>query len=545
MPENSVDPTSLDRAVDRFLDHRRTFFPVDATFMGFPGANGLLPPSDADSPLRERAALDELISAADDLPAGDDHGQRIEIRMLRACLVHARAALDQWPRFANPSWYTGEAAFGLVSLLLPSAPADAAEALPARLAAIPRFLDGARHHLGGMATPADWCERTRREAAAIERLLTQGLPLHPLWREAWRPAVEAASKALRTFVSGLDGLPARRPCCGRDYLAFLMREVHGLPWTPEEATSLAADAFARLGDRMADAARRIDGAKSWREILNDLAALHPDADRVAASYRHWHERALDAGRRLVSPASEYGLEFCLHPRWARPCLGDLYFLAYRSPPALAAGTGSVYWVPAEGGDRAAYLRGQTTVAIKQTHAVHHGSIGHHTQNARARTAPSRLARIAGTDCASGIAFLGAGTMVEGWACFATDLMDEVEGFYSPAERLALIQANRRNAASVLADIRLHTGEWSLDDMRAFYRDDAGFPAARVWGETTRNSIFPATRLMYFLGTEQIKSLRAELGTAPRPLFDALLSHGHVPVAWAADEVRRASASTRA
>jgi uncharacterized protein (DUF885 family) len=76
-------------------------------------------------------------------------------------------------------------------------------------------------------------------------------------------------------------------------------------------------------------------------------------------------------------------------------------------------------------------------------------------------------------------------------------------------------------------------------MRAFYRDEAGFPAARIERETTRNSIFPATRLMYFLGVELIAGLRRELGGEPRALHDALLACGHVPVAWAADEVRRA------
>jgi uncharacterized protein (DUF885 family) len=76
-------------------------------------------------------------------------------------------------------------------------------------------------------------------------------------------------------------------------------------------------------------------------------------------------------------------------------------------------------------------------------------------------------------------------------------------------------------------------------MRSFYRDQAGFPAARVWSETTRNSIFPATRLMYFLGTEQIKALRRELAMPARDFHDALISYGHVPIAWAAAEMRKA------
>lgn len=532
-------PETLDKLVDDFLDHHRRFHPVDATFMGLAGSDHLLPPSDADAPAREAAALDALIRRLDGVKVERSAGARIEAKMLRATLAHARAALDHWPRYVQPSWYTGEIAFGLISLLLPSAPANAAEALPARLAAIPGFLADARAHLGRRPTPADWSERSRKEVAALGRLFAKGLPLHPLWRPSWQPLVEAAGAALAAYAGELAALPPRDPACERDYLAFLMRDIHGLPWTPEEAVQLAEDGFARLGDDLATEARRIDPSRSWQEQLSDLSAVHPSIDAVAPTYRRWHDRALDDADTLVTPASAYGLDFRIHDAWAQPVIGDLYFLAYRSPPALTAGSGSVYWIPAPGADHAAYLRGQAAVTIKQTHAVHHGSIGHHTQNARAREAPSRLARIAGTDCASGIAFLSSGTIVEGWACYATELMAEVDGFYAPAEKLALIQADRRNAASVLADIKLHTGAWSLEQMRAFYRDQAGFPAARVWGETTRNSLLPGTRLMYFLGTEQIKALRQEIGGAPKPLFDALLGHGHVPIAWAAEEIRNA------
>jgi uncharacterized protein (DUF885 family) len=77
-------------------------------------------------------------------------------------------------------------------------------------------------------------------------------------------------------------------------------------------------------------------------------------------------------------------------------------------------------------------------------------------------------------------------------------------------------------------------------MRAFYRDEAGFPAARVWSETTRNSILPATRLMYHLGVQEIRTLRKAVGGDPRTFHDRLISYGHVPVTWAAEEMRRRS-----
>ncbi|MBL8702922.1 MAG: DUF885 family protein [Alphaproteobacteria bacterium] len=532
---------AIEALVDRFLAHHATFFPVDATFMGLAGANERLPPADPEAASREAAALDALRREFDAAAIADSAGRhparansagaRLDARMLRGALIHARAALEHRPRFGQPSWYTGEAAFGLISLLLPSAPPDAAAGLHARLAAIPAFLDAGRRNLAGKAVPPDWCERARREAAAVQRLLAQGLPHHPLWRDSLATARDRAAAALASFAASLAGLPPADPACGRDYLALLMREVHGLPWTPEEAVALAEDAFARLEGDLERRAAEIDPARDWRAQLAALATETREADVLPRAYGHWHDRALTDATGLVTPADDYSLTFAPLPAWAQAIAGDLYFLSYRSPPALDARMGSVYWTaPAA----------QSVVAIKQTHATHHGSVGHHTQNARARCAPSRLARLAGTDCAAGIAFLGAGTMVEGWACYATELLAEIDDYYAPAETLALIQGDRRNAASVIADIRLHTGEWSLERMRAFYRDEAGFPAARIWGETTRNSLLPATRLMYFLGTEQIKALRRRTRLPLRNFHDALIGCGHVPVAWAAEEIERAA-----
>lgn len=512
MPE-----VALDRLVDRYIAHHAQLQPVDASFIGWPGHDHRLPPVGPEAAEGERESLTALLRDLEAIAPADTPAGRIEARLLRAALVHALAALDHWPRFRQPSWYTGEAAFGVISLLLPTARPIDPEAILRRIEAMPAFLAAGTQVLAGQPTPADWCERARRECAALVQLLLD-IRRHPAWSETWAEPARRAAQAAETFARNLDGLPPRDPACGRDYLAVLMRDVHGLPWTPEEAVEFAREAFVTLGERCA--------AHPARDLPADTSVAPQD---LPAAYRDWHERTLAAAAGLVTPAQEYGLSFAPLPEWARGVAGDLYFLSYRCPAPLAAGTGSIYWTaPAA----------QPSIAIKQTHAIHHGSIGHHTQNARARQASSRLARFAGNDCASGVALLSAGTMIEGWSCYATELAAEISGFYTPQDELASLQAVRRNAGSVLADIGLHAGGWGLERMRAFYRDEAGFPAVRIWGETTRNSILPATRLMYFLGTSQIQALRREIGGETRAFHDALLSFGHAPVAWVGDELRR-------
>ncbi|MDV6376253.1 DUF885 family protein [Deinococcus arenicola] len=524
--------------VEQYLALHAQFRPVDASFMGLPGHDDQLPPVGEEALEHERQALANLLQQVEgNLQHPETAGERLDGWLLRSQLRVTLREAQERPRQHNPAFYTGEAAFAVISLLLPNERPTNTDAVLARLKAMPEFLATGTKTLEALNLPADWVERAQKEAEALEALLLRGLSKHPDYQAEWQEPAAQAAAAIQTFASALKPGDAD-PACGRDYLEFLMREAHALPYSAAEAEQRAQAAFETLGSELAEMARQLDPAKSWQEQLADLEQQHPDLDAVQTTYQDWNKRALDAAGGLVTPAREYGLAFEFLPEWAREAAGALYFLFYRSPPAEHPGDGSIYWIFSPGDDKAAYLRGQNIPFIKAVHAVHHGSIGHHTQNARARQAKSRLAQLGGTDCASGIAFLSAGTLVEGWACYTEDLLLEAPGFYTPQEELLLKQFEFRNAACCLADIRLHSGQWTLEQMRAFYRDEVGFAPGRVWAETTRNSIYPATRLMYWLGTQVIKELRTELDLAPQVFHDQLLSYGCAPVTLIADEMRR-------
>jgi len=528
-----TDPHDQARAYMRAHAQLR---PVDATFMGLPGHDHQLPPAGPDAVGAERATLEALQADLTHMRAPQTAAERLDAQLLSAQLTTALAELDRAPRQHSPAWYTGEAAFGVISLLLPGHlddPEVTRDALRVRLEAIPAFLAQARAHLQGRARPDDVAERARREARSAAHLLSSGLPKHPLWNDTLRLPAGRAARALLAYAEDLSG-PDAPVACGEAHLDLLMRVTHALPFGPREALERATEAFARLTAQLEAQARRLPGDLHWTEHLAQLEARVPEGD-LLGTYRELHERALDAARPLLTPANDYGLDFAFLPEWAEGS-GDLYFLFYRSPAPLRPGTGSRYWVTPPGPDPAD-RRAHNCAFVKLVHAVHHGSIGHHTHNARARQADSVLARVAGTDCASGIALLGAGTMVEGWACYAEDLLAEIPGFYTPAEELLLTQFERRNAASCIVDLKLHLGEWTLEQARAFYRDEAHFAPARIWAETTRNALFPASRLMYWLGTETIKALRAELALPAHTFHDALLAHGHAPATVVADELR--------
>ena len=93
-------------------------------------------------------------------------------------------------------------------------------------------------------------------------------------------------------------------------------------------------------------------------------------------------------------------------------------------------------------------------AITLNHVVHHGAIGHHVQNYYAYRGDSEIGRVAAVDCASRIGMFLGGTMAEGWACYATDLMDE-SGFLTPDESIAQQHTRARLLARAVVDIGLH------------------------------------------------------------------------------------------
>jgi uncharacterized protein (DUF885 family) len=156
------------------------------------------------------------------------------------------------------------------------------------------------------------------------------------------------------------------------------------------------------------------------------------------------------------------------------------------------------------------------------------------QNWHAARAASRIGQIAAVDCASRIALFSGGTMAEGWACYATSLMDEI-GFLTPLERFAERHARLRMAARAICDVGLHDGSLSLDDATALYRDRVGMTQEAAHAESIKNSMFPGAAVIYLMGTDAIRDLRSTVAAREgsafrlRDFHDRFLSHGSLPV----------------
>jgi len=560
--------------MSRFFESYYRLRPVNATFTGIAEHGDRLPDW---SPEGLESAVDEMRSLRRQLAEDEAHDRAVITGASRkgAASGDIRAATELPEQLAsvdrrladgyleiqiaehegrhfqrgNPSLWAGEALFGVIAHMIRRHPpfAERLEFAAARLAAIPSFLQSAQRSID-RPIPASWVERTRRECGGAAILLSDGIEQ---WIRAASAPVAAATrlrKAATTARSAFaawdawlatraDADPAQT-CAGEPLLDLLLRRGHCCTTARRE---LLEEARMLLESALAELHRSARGAASggWPEVE---ARLSEQTSTVAGYYadhtRIWeecHDRALV--RDLVT-WPDAPLRYVPIPEFTRDAAPSLYYLFYRSPAPFDPPDVHDYVVtPIEANmppeEQARRLRASHRAVIKLNHVVHHGAIGNHVQNAHARVSPSRIGRVAAVDCASRIGMFCGGSMAEGWACYATDLMDEV-GFLTDLERIAEQHTRARLLARAVVDLSLHAGEMGLDEAAALYADRIGMAPAGARSEAVRNSMFPGAAVMYWLGTRAIHELRADLRSALGPTFslrafhDTLLSYGSLP-----------------
>ncbi len=265
------------------------------------------------------------------------------------------------------------------------------------------------------------------------------------------------------------------------------------------------------------------GASSSTGALEKLGEIHPTVDHYYQRFGElWQScRALAENKHLVT-WPDFPIEYIAQPLWAREAAPYLYFLPYRSPAAFNRPEVHKYLVPPIDANMPAekqeqMLRSVNDSVIKSNHVIHHGSIGHHVQNWNAHRSASRIGRMAATDCASRLAMFCAGTMAEGWAVYVGDLMAEA-GFLTPLEEYAEAQSRRRMSARAVVDIKLHRGDFTLEQAAAYYRTNGGMNADFAMREAVKNSMFPGAAMMYLYGSDRIKNFRKEMASLMGPSF---------------------------
>jgi hypothetical protein len=393
--------------------------------------------------------------------------------------------------------------------------------------------------------PEAWRDRAVRECEGGLMLLAD-LPGWPVAAGApvalCRQLQEAATHAgaalewFRAYLAARRPAPATRYAVGHGMLELLLRRGHWCDVPIERLQHEARTGLERESSHLRDALR----GEEWPAVAARLAALHPDTgDVLRAAHAAWTECRDHTAGEVTWPDAV--LPYQATPEWARRAAPFLYYLPYRSPAPMSNSIGRYDVLCPVGPDPAAeeaFARTWNHSAIRLNHVAHHGGLGHHVQNWHAKRSPSRIGRVAAVDAACRIAMFCGGTMAEGWACYATEIM-ELHGLLTSDERIAECHTRARLMTRAVVDLELHTGRLTFDEAVRFHVDHAHLTPAAARAEVTKCSMFPGTAMMYWLGLRELWRLRHAEESARGSNFvvkefhDELLSCGSIPVALVA------------
>jgi len=236
----------LDSFFEAYYRHR----PVNATFIGVHDSAELLPNYSA-------AGVDAALGDIEGLRAGlrslpDE--QLTQAQALDRRLAEGFLAIQQWEfssqhfQAANPCVYSGEAAFGVLSLLRrPFAPLhERLERAAARMQAIPALLSQGQANL--RAAPRAWSERALDECTGLRELLRVGVQqlMHEQNCELAQvhAAAERAVTAVDSFASFVQDLPpSEEYACGAEAFDLYLRQGHFLTQGADEIARYAQVQF--------------------------------------------------------------------------------------------------------------------------------------------------------------------------------------------------------------------------------------------------------------------------------------------------------------
>jgi hypothetical protein len=341
-------------------------------------------------------------------------------------------------------------------------------------------------------------------------------------------AADAARREIDAYTSDLETTILR---AASDRFATGTANLEAR-YRAEELIDLPAAALLAIGERelkamqaeFAAAARRVAPQRPpldvWRDVLEDhpkrgevAAAAQKTVDELFAFIRARRLVDLPEGERVVvaaAPAYDLGLA-SMHsspPLEARP-VKSYYYITDAQPD----------WPPAR---QNLWLQkfNYATLADITAHEV---APGHYVHSLFMRRTPGKVRRIwIGLN-----PFPQPSSGQDGWAHYAEQLISD-EGFKrdDPRYRLAQTSEALTRICRLIAGLRLHSGEWSVDQAAQLFEREAHLPAPAARQEAVRGTYDP-TYGGYFLGKMAAFKLRRDYEMAQGARFNLREFHERV------------------
>ncbi len=157
-------------------------------------------------------------------------------------------------------------------------------------------------------------------------------------------------------------------------------------------------------------------------------------------------------------------------------------------------------------------------------SVHEAMPGHYVQLWHSNKNPSTLRAV-----------LGSGTFIEGWACYAEDMMIE-QGFGAdnPLRRLTNLKMRLRSVTNAILDQGVHVEGWDEATAMKFMTQEAFQEEREAAGKWTRARVSSGQLSTYYVGWGEHHALRKDAEAKEAAAFnlktyhDSVLSHGSPP-----------------
>jgi len=395
-----------------------------------------------------------------------------------------------------------------------------------RMEHLPRLLRQARESLDPERTPQPHAETAiRQNPGAIGLIDAMILPgaeaLGPADRARLQAAAETAKEAILTHQRWLEEtlLPNARGSfrlgarlyeskLARTLNSFMSRDdiardaLEALARTKADMYEIAAAYWSgRSGGPPTPATPSPEQARAAIAAALDVAAAdRPTRDQVMAEAR----RTLEESTAFVRARDLITLPDAPVEVIEMPVFQQGVAVAYcDSPGPLDRGLPTFYAIspiPAAWSEEQSdsYLKEYNRRSLHEL-TVHEAMPGHYVQIWHANRFPSTLRAV-----------LSSGTFVEGWACYAQDMMGE-EGYFGGDPLRALV--NKKWALRVIAnaviDGRVHAGDLDRADAMRFMTTDAFQEEREAAGKWIRAQVTSAQLPTYFVGWREHFALREE------------------------------------
>ncbi|MBA3319175.1 MAG: DUF885 domain-containing protein [Gemmatimonadales bacterium] len=536
---------SVDDLCRSYLDLKYHFDPAAASSAGLVSHDARLGRFDIETTGVHVAALRSVAGAIEELEPDDLQSEVDRTALLGEIRSSIFRLEHERPHVRNPAFWLSHAFQGLYAIVsrqngLPraergGAAGGRAPAALERLKAIPAFLDAARDTLD--EPPSVFVETALGMLGGGGELVVQVAGALGSEAPELLPQLESAAgaalEALKRFGAALrDEIePAADPhafAIGEDQFGRRLHHEHALEAGAPELWRYGLHLQQETEAALAELAGRM-GGRAWRDIVEELRGDTPEPEALLAVYRAELDRAhaFVAQRDLVSVPRE-PVDVVATPSFM---LALVPFAAYEPPPIfLSHQTGRFYVTPPDTSlppdALARQRRGHCRHAIPAM-VAHEAYPGHHLQLVTAQGLGSEVRRHVWTP-----------VMVEGWALYCEQLMDE-SGYYADDEaRLFQLVNLLWRAIRIVLDVGLHTRGMSPAEAVTYMVEHLPIERASAEAEVRRYCAWPTYQLCYAVGRRELLRLRqayrerAGASFQPKRFHDELLAYGGLPVALA-------------